>query len=157
MAEKSQEVQPAAAAAAPELLVCKLCGLGYAAQQGRLHGKTFKCVSCDTHDRALRRNLGTQNDLQQWSVEETQTFHGHEKRQGSKAARYFLCPRRVAQVSHRRGCELLMTQSVYSAVGVQAVRSRIRGTAGTSARQNFQVCELRHARPRAAAQSWHPE
>ncbi len=74
MAENSQEVQPAAAAAAPELLVCKLCGLGYAVQQGRLHGKTFKCVSCDTHDRALRRNLGTQNDLQQWSVEETQTF-----------------------------------------------------------------------------------
>lgn len=57
-----------------ELLTCKWCGCGYSVEQGRLHGHVFKCAPCDSHERALRRNLGTDTGLQQFSAEETHNF-----------------------------------------------------------------------------------
>eukprot|EP00438_Fugacium_kawagutii_P026428 Skav217648 [mRNA] locus=scaffold41:148605:149677:+ [translate_table: standard] len=53
---------------------CKLCGLQYETSAGRLHGQSFKCKLCDTSERTLRRNLGTNTGLQNFTVSETHTF-----------------------------------------------------------------------------------
>lgn len=53
---------------------CKLCGLDYETSAGRLHGQTFKCKLCDTTERTMRRNLGSQTGLQNFSVSETHEF-----------------------------------------------------------------------------------
>ena len=86
MALSAQPVVPAAAAVATvaeaaagaqptsQLFTCKWCGLGYSGEQGRLHGNVFTCLPCNTHERSLRRNLGTDTGLQQFSVEETHSF-----------------------------------------------------------------------------------
>ena len=86
MALSAQPVVPAAAAVATvaeaaagaqptsQLFTCKWCGLGYSGEQGRLHGNVFTCLPCNTHERSLRRNLGTETGLQQFSVEETHSF-----------------------------------------------------------------------------------
>lgn len=86
MALSAQPVVPAAAAVATvaeaaagaqptsQLFTCKWCGLGYSVEQGRLHGNVFTCLPCNTHERSLRRNLGTDTGLQQFSVEETHSF-----------------------------------------------------------------------------------
>ena len=74
----AEAVAPGAAAPAlgaeAQVYQCRLCGLGYTLDKGRVHGKVFMCTACNTHDRALRRNLGSQTELQQWSAEETQGF-----------------------------------------------------------------------------------
>ena len=39
-----------------------------------MHGQTFKCVSCATSERLLRRNLGTCQELQTWTYNEQCQF-----------------------------------------------------------------------------------
>eukprot|EP00438_Fugacium_kawagutii_P030700 Skav213054 [mRNA] locus=scaffold364:146086:147168:- [translate_table: standard] len=68
---------------------CKLCGLQYETSAGRLHGLSFKCKLCDTSERTIRRNLGTNNGLQSFTVSETHTFFRtlHEEKKKCASAR----------------------------------------------------------------------
>ena len=53
---------------------CRLCGLQYDLSSGRKHGFLFKCHTCMSSERTLRRNLGDAADLQEWSREESEGF-----------------------------------------------------------------------------------
>lgn len=53
---------------------CKLCGLAYSAEEGRLRGKVFTCTGCSTHVRLLQRNLGENTGLNNFSPEQQKDF-----------------------------------------------------------------------------------
>eukprot|EP00438_Fugacium_kawagutii_P010141 Skav224274 [mRNA] locus=scaffold217:52282:53364:+ [translate_table: standard] len=53
---------------------CKLCGLAYSEEKGRLRGKVFTCTGCSSHVRLLQRNLGENTGLSNFSAEEQKTF-----------------------------------------------------------------------------------
>jgi predicted RNA-binding Zn-ribbon protein involved in translation (DUF1610 family) len=53
---------------------CGSCGLEYSHEEGRLHGRNFKCSNCKNVDQTLRRHLGTTADLQEFSQEESEKF-----------------------------------------------------------------------------------
>lgn len=55
-------------------LSCKLCGLEYAADQGRLRGKVFTCTSCSNHVRLLQRNLGENTGLNNFTADQQKEF-----------------------------------------------------------------------------------
>ena len=52
---------------------CRLCNLHFRAEQGRLHGPTFRCTTCESSLRQIRRNMD-RNDLDNFSVQEQRTF-----------------------------------------------------------------------------------
>ena len=62
------------AAPAAEQVHCRLCGLVYSGQAGRLQGSVFVCTPCGNTDRALRRHLGDRDGLPPWSCEDQQQF-----------------------------------------------------------------------------------
>lgn len=52
---------------------CKSCGLSYDETAGRIHGK-FQCWQCLNVRQTIRRNLGSCDDLKDWTVEDTHLF-----------------------------------------------------------------------------------
>ena len=56
-----------------EMRCCRLCNLHFRAEQGRLHGPTFRCTTCESSLRQIRRNM-ERNDLDNFSVQEQRTF-----------------------------------------------------------------------------------
>ena len=74
-------------APAPEgQLHCKLCGLVYSGEAGRLQYNTFVCTPCGNIDRNIRRNLGDRDGLPTWSCEDQQHFFRQirESRKGQR-------------------------------------------------------------------------
>jgi len=67
-------VAMAAAEAQEAKAKCGSCGLEYSQQEGRLHGRNFKCGNCKNVEQTLRRHLGTTADLQEFSQEESEKF-----------------------------------------------------------------------------------
>ena len=53
---------------------CRLCGLVYNGQAGRLQGSSFVCTPCGNVDKSIRRNLGDRDGLPPWSCEDQQHF-----------------------------------------------------------------------------------
>ena len=70
-------------AAVAEKLVCHLCHYKYDLSEGRRHGKKFQCLTCNSAERTVRRNLEA-SPMSEWSVEETQDFY--QKLHAEKAA-----------------------------------------------------------------------
>ena len=68
-------------------MVCKLCNRKVAADAGRVHGRSFRCQSCATIERAMHRNLGSTAELGTWSNEDCHAFFQklHEER-GDKSS-----------------------------------------------------------------------
>ena len=55
-------------------LHCKLCGLVYNGQAGRVQYNVFVCIPCGSVDRNIRRKLGDWDGLPPWSCEDQQQF-----------------------------------------------------------------------------------
>eukprot|EP00438_Fugacium_kawagutii_P009684 Skav208640 [mRNA] locus=scaffold1081:116274:117278:+ [translate_table: standard] len=54
--------------------LCKLCGLTWPEDRGRVHGGVFTCTLCANAVQTIRRNLGSSSELQEWTSEETHSF-----------------------------------------------------------------------------------
>ena len=61
---------------------CRICGLDFEEQDGRLHGPTFRCKTCESSLRQIRRNVD-KPDLENFSDQEQKEFF--RKLQSEKA------------------------------------------------------------------------
>ena len=85
--DSAERMSAAVEAPAPEgQLHCKLCGLVYSGEAGRLQYNLFVCTPCGNVDRNIRRNLGDRNGLPTWSCEDQQHFFRQirESRKGQR-------------------------------------------------------------------------